>query len=169
MADDIEALFDLANARPETELPQNGPQKATEAELAAFWAVSSRQVRKLLSDGVIQKAEGRYDVQLCTQNYLRHLSLKRQTTNPNLEAEKLRLTREQADAVELKNAEKRGEMVSAADVKSTWSGILRDLRAGLLAIPSRVQTRLPHLTSHDIKTIDSEIRDVLTEIASGDS
>jgi phage terminase Nu1 subunit (DNA packaging protein) len=34
----------------------------------------------------------------------------------------------------------------------------------MLAVPSRAAQRLPHLSAHGIAVIDSEVRDVLTEI-----
>ena len=42
--------------------------------------------------------------------------------------------------------------------------MLRTVRAGMLAVPSRVSQRLPHLTAHDVAEIDAEVRTVLTEI-----
>jgi phage terminase Nu1 subunit (DNA packaging protein) len=42
--------------------------------------------------------------------------------------------------------------------------VLRTVRAGMLAVPSRAAQRLPHLTAHDVSEIDREVRDVLTEI-----
>lgn len=167
MFDDLEGL--LAVPTPPDPL-QNGPAVATEAQLATFWGVSARQVRMLVSEGVIAKSDAAlFDVQAVTRSYLRHLMGKanRGATDPELKAEKLRLTREQADAVEIKNAAARGDLVAVSDVKSTWAGILRDLRTALLGLPSRIHARLPHLTPHDVKTIDSEIRDVLTELANG--
>jgi phage terminase Nu1 subunit (DNA packaging protein) len=44
--------------------------------------------------------------------------------------------------------------------------VLRTVRAGMLAVPSRVVQRLPHLTAHDVTEIDGEVRAVLTEIGS---
>ena len=41
------------------------------------------------------------------------------------------------------------------------------LSRGLLAVPSRVQQRLPHLTAHDVSELDREIRDVLAEVGGG--
>ncbi|KRQ99298.1 hypothetical protein [Bradyrhizobium valentinum] len=41
---------------------------------------------------------------------------------------------------------------------------LRTVRAGMLAVPSRVAARLPHLSKHDVAEIDAEIRAVLGEI-----
>jgi phage terminase Nu1 subunit (DNA packaging protein) len=62
------------------------------------------------------------------------------------------------------NATARGELVEATAVEAEWSGVLRTVRAGALAIPSRAAQRLPHLSAHDIAVIDSEVRGVLTEI-----
>jgi len=50
-------------------------------------------------------------------------------------------------------------------VEAEWSGVLRTVRAGMLAVPSRCQQRLPHLTAHDTAQIDREVWDVLAEIA----
>jgi phage terminase Nu1 subunit (DNA packaging protein) len=45
--------------------------------------------------------------------------------------------------------------------------VLRTVRAGMLAVPSRVSQRLPHLSAHDVSEIDAEIRAALTEIGEG--
>jgi phage terminase Nu1 subunit (DNA packaging protein) len=58
----------------------------------------------------------------------------------------------------------RGELVEAAAVEAERSGVLRTVRAGMLAVPSRAAQRLPHLTAHDMGVIDGEIRDALAEI-----
>jgi terminase small subunit / prophage DNA-packing protein len=55
-------------------------------------------------------------------------------------------------------------LLDAAEVENEWSGVLRTVRAGMLAVPSRVAQRLPHLTAHDVAEIDAEVREVLTEI-----
>ncbi len=46
----------------------------------------------------------------------------------------------------------------------TGSLTLRNHPAGMLAVPSRVAQRLPHLSAHDVAKIDSEVRAVLAEI-----
>jgi terminase small subunit / prophage DNA-packing protein len=58
----------------------------------------------------------------------------------------------------------RRELVPATEVEAEWSGVLRTVRAGILAVPSRVQQRLPHLTPHDVAEIDAEVRAALAEI-----
>jgi phage terminase Nu1 subunit (DNA packaging protein) len=55
-------------------------------------------------------------------------------------------------------------LVEVAEVEAAWSGALRTIRAGMLAVPSRVAARLPHLTTHDVSEIDNEVRAALTEI-----
>lgn len=93
-------------------------------------------------------------------------------TKPNARARPLaevsrqraRLARAQADLAEMKSARQRGSLLDAEAVENEWSGILRTVRAGMLAVPSRVAQRLPNLGAHDIAEIDAEVRAVLTEI-----
>ncbi len=61
----------------------------------------------------------------------------------------------------------RGELVEAAAVEAERSVILRTVRAGMLALPSRCQQRLPGLTAHDVNKIDREVREMLKEIGDG--
>ncbi|WP_426433857.1 hypothetical protein [Bradyrhizobium genosp. P] len=70
-----------------------------------------------------------------------------------------------ADLNRLKAARLRGELVEAAAVEAEWSGILRTVRAGMLAVPSRVAARLLHLSRADVAEIEAEIRAALAEIA----
>jgi phage terminase Nu1 subunit (DNA packaging protein) len=80
-------------------------------------------------------------------------------------AARARLTMAQATKVELANAHRQGRLVDAAAVEAEWYGVLRTVRAGMLAVPSRCGARLPHLTAHDIGELDADVRQVLTEIS----
>lgn len=155
---------------PKEGRPRPGPLRLAGGDLAVFWGCTTRQVQKLVSDGVIEPdvKTGLFDVSESTQRYilsLRNSAKLRNAGDPDLKAEKLRVTREQADKLALANAEKRGEMVPAASVKVAWSEVLRDVRASMLAVPSRILQRLPHLTPHDLDLIDREIRNALSEAA----
>jgi phage terminase Nu1 subunit (DNA packaging protein) len=57
-------------------------------------------------------------------------------------AERGRLAAAQADIAETKAAKLRGSLVEAAEVEAAWSGVLRTVRAGMLAVPSRVRATL---------------------------
>ena len=61
-----------------------------------------------------------------------------------LTEERVRVAREQADKLAMQNAIARGEMVPSRTVRTEWTSILRDVRAGLLAVPSRCGAALPH-------------------------
>ena len=49
-----------------------------------------------------------------------------------------------------------------------WAGILRDVRAALLSLPSRMQQRVGTLTVADVAALDREVRDALNQLG-GDS
>ena len=86
-----------------------------------------------------------------------------------MRSERIRIAREQADALALKNAAARGRLIEADAVEAEWSGVLRGVRAGCLAIPSRAAQRLPHLTPHDVAEIDAEVCAVLSELGSSEN
>jgi hypothetical protein len=51
----------------------------------------------------------------------------------DIDGEKLRLVREQADSFAIKNAASRGQLLPVEDVKKHFEGVLIALRAGILA------------------------------------
>jgi phage terminase Nu1 subunit (DNA packaging protein) len=76
----------------------------------------------------------------------------------------VQLIREQANREAPCNAALRRELLPAAEVEAVWAATLTGLRARLLALPSRAQQRLGHLTAHDVVALDREVRDALTEL-----
>ena len=83
-----------------------------------------------------------------------------------LTGERARLARVQADAVELKNAQARGELVKVEEVTRAWSDILRTVRSRALAVSSRL--RQSHaLDAATAEAIDRELRAALTELGEG--
>lgn len=81
-----------------------------------------------------------------------------------VEAHRVRLATAQAQLAEIRGAKLRGELVPAADVESEWTAALADLRAALLALPSRVGAKLV-LSRETVAAIDSEIRLTLSALA----
>lgn len=127
--------------------------------------LSDRTIRDLAKRGVIDRCGAGFEPRDSILRYCAHLREQAagRSNSANLTQERIRLAREQADAASLKNAVTRSEMVPAKDVESAWSAVLRDVRSAMLSLPARVQTRLGHLTSHDVAEIDREIRTVLEE------
>lgn len=152
--------------------PDDIPATMTEAEIAAFLGIATSQVRTKTRDGILLKdGRGRWNVRDSLQGYLSQLrdgAIRGGGQVPDdLKAEKLRLARQQADKLELANAAARGELVRSADVEREWANVLRDVRSTMLAVPSRVGSKLAHLTAHDVAEIDSEIKAALEGLANG--
>ena len=81
-------------------------------------------------------------------------------------AERARLAAAQADLAE---QNQRGRAArDAGAVEAEWTDILRTVRAGMLAVPSRVAQWLPHLSPHDISEIDAEVMAALGEVGRAD-
>ena len=74
------------------------------------------------------------------------------TAEVSATAERARLAKAQADLAEIKNAQLRGTLLDAIALEAEWSSVLRAVRAGMLAVPSRAGARLPH----DVAEIDAE-------------
>tara|TARA_R110002072_G_scaffold17174_2_gene65692 strand:- start:2417 stop:2920 length:504 start_codon:yes stop_codon:yes gene_type:complete len=143
----------------------------TAAEVSEWLNLSTARIHALARQGVIPRTDGRFDLQAAARAYVEHLRVGqrgRQSTDPDLNAEKLRLARANAEKIELANAKTRAALVPVAEVESAWAHVLRDVRAAMLAIPARVQQRLGHLTAHDVQMIDREVRDALEEASRDD-
>jgi phage terminase Nu1 subunit (DNA packaging protein) len=146
-----------------------------ESDLARLFGITANRVRTLARDGiVVRHSRGQFAVAESISRYLARLQESASRAgrptlveNDRLKAEKLRLAKEQADALEIKNSASRGELVRTSEVEREWSNVLRDVRAALLAVPSRCGARLPTLTPHDIAEIDREIRATLEGLADG--
>ncbi len=144
---------------------------ASPSTIARWFGVTEKSVRELAKAGILVRAgRGQYRLEESARRYCEHI--RRTASQRGGEAslatlwdERIRIAKEQADALALKNAAARGEMLDAGDVEAEWSGVLRTVRARMLAVPSRAGARLPHLTAHDIAEIDAEVRAVLTELA----
>ena len=153
--------------------PEGLPAQIKEAALAGLLGISSARVRTLARDGILVRVSpGTFDFSQSLRNYLARLRESaeragRPSTGDELKQERTRLAREQADATALKNAALRGELVSRADTLREWQTVLRDVRAAMLAVPSRHAASQPHLTPHDIESLTTEIKRALEGLADG--
>ncbi|MDY7096754.1 MAG: hypothetical protein SXU28_01315 [Pseudomonadota bacterium] len=140
-------------------------------ELGTWLGVKDRTIRGYADDGIIRRVDrGLFPLKESVQavaEHLREIAGRRAGTGAgsSLTAERERVAREQADKLAMQNAAARKEMISAKEVVSEWSSILRLVRSRLLATPSRIQQQLGHLSAHDLDIIDREIRDALTDLS----
>ena len=145
---------------------------ASASTIARWLGVTEKSVRELAKAGIVIRAgRGLYKLEESVTGYCAHIrkTASQRGGEASLEAmrdQRIRIAKEQADALALKNTAARGELLDANEVEADWSATLRNVRAGMLAVPSRAGARLPHLTPHDVAEIDAEVRAALTEIGS---
>jgi terminase small subunit / prophage DNA-packing protein len=70
-----------------------------------------------------------------------------------------------ADLREIEVRKRWRELLEADAVSRDWSDMMRRVRAGVLAVTSRLRQQMPHLTPHDIQLVDRELRNALTGLA----
>jgi phage terminase Nu1 subunit (DNA packaging protein) len=138
-------------------------------ELADWLGVTSQTISAFANDNkVVRVSRGKYNLRASVRTYTAHLrEVAAQRGGEagvlDLVQERARLAREQADGQELKNRQLRKELLSAADVEREWSDILRKVRAGILAVTSRVRASAG-LTAEQAVEMDAELRLALKEL-----
>lgn len=145
---------------------QSAAASAVSSEIVAdLVGVSRRRIEQLAGEGVVPRiAPGRYDQREVVRAYcefLRAGASGRGTADKGYRDERTRLAKVQADKIAQQNAVSSGELVAVSDVAAAWSSILADVRAAMLAIPSRVQG----IDRHAVETLDREIREALEGLA----
>jgi phage terminase Nu1 subunit (DNA packaging protein) len=93
----------------------------------------------------------------------------------DLQAERARLTHEQANKTELEVGELRKELLRVEDVKRAWSGHIVAARSRLLSLPSKLAQRVTALAGGDLVEIEEllvkgvhEALDELQELTASD-
>jgi phage terminase Nu1 subunit (DNA packaging protein) len=141
----------------------------TARELSKWIGIGLPRIRELTALGVLKKGTKGYampETNLAYTAYLRQGKIgKRGVGKASGSAdEKQRLTRLQADALELKNRAASGKMLDEDVVKERVATVNRNVRNGVLAAPARVAQTMPHWTQRDVAAIDAELRRVLTAL-----
>lgn len=137
------------------------------AELCELLGVGKGEVSRLRGEGVvIALGRDRYDAFQTVRNYLQRQRAHVGRTAPVLSAQRARVARAQAETLELKLKEARGELVRAVEVERTWAEILRGVRSRVLAVPSRLRAEVS-LGGATAEALDRELRAALAELGEG--
>lgn len=142
----------------------------SQAELGRWLGVSTRTVREHIASGVIPSAAfAAGDVSGCVRAYCAHLralaSRHREGGGEDLVRERAKLAREQAEAVSLRNGERRGELIRREDVLSTWASHIGVVKSQLRAIPKRLVISVPGFTREMARPTLALIDDALNALA----
>ena len=73
-----------------------------------------------------------------------------------------------AELAKLEFLEKSGKLVDAEAVARRWEQVIGISRTKVLALPSKIRTRLPKLTAADVAVVEQLVRETLDELAAGD-
>jgi len=151
--------------------PTAPPGNSVTAETLGDWlGLTKNRIHALARDGVIPRNPDKtFPLRPAILAYCEHCragSVGR-TANSELAAEKLRLAKEQADKIAFSNARARAELLDSREVADAWRGVVTDLRAAVLAVPSRVAANLG-LDRKEAAALESEIRDSMEAIANDD-
>lgn len=72
-----------------------------------------------------------------------------------------------ARIAKLNYQQRAGELIEAKVIQVEWQKIVSTTKGRMLSVPSKLRSRIPHLTAADVATIEEEIREALTELAQG--
>ena len=116
---------------------------ATVKELAEHLDLSTVRINDLFNENVLQKSGKRsgIDINENRVRYIRHLrSLARgkKLESGDLQEERTRLTKVQADKAELELEELEKVLIAAEDVESVWTDYISNIRSKLLSLPSKL-------------------------------
>lgn len=120
---------------------------ATIKEVAEHLDLTTKRMHELFNENVLIKTgksggQDKDDCRLRYIRYLRGLARGKNTNSGDLNEERTRLTKAQADRAELELQEKEGDLISSDVIKTIWSDYVSNVRSKLLALPSK----LGHLT-----------------------
>lgn len=151
--------------RPKNEKRAFYDERVTAIEAASFLGISERSFYRLVEERVIPKeADGIYVLGEVVDAYYKNL-----LGNKGLAAARTRLANAEAEMRELELAEMKGQMFRASDVSKAWTDNVINVRAKLLAIPTKISHELIGKDLADINMIlKREIYEALNELAGYD-
>lgn len=115
--------------------------------IARLLNLTPRRVQQLAKEGVIPKAaRGKYSLAASVQGYVRYLQdqLDRPGSENKLElnAERARKTKAEADIAEMQAEKMRGELVDAEEMTELLDMVVQEVRSKLLnTVPARIAVR----------------------------
>ena len=116
---------------------------ATIKEVAEHLDLTTKRMHELFNENILIKTgkSGGQDKDDCRVRYIRYLRVLARGKNTNsgdLNEERTRLTKAQADRAELELLEKEADLISSDTIKTVWSDYVSNVRSKLLALPSKL-------------------------------
>lgn len=140
---------------------------ATIKELAQHLDLSSVRVHDLFNENILIKSgkSGGQDMDDCRVRYIRYLrslSKGKNTSSGDLNEERTRLTKAQADKAELELQEKEKTLISSEIIQKEWVGYVSNVRSKLLGLPTKLGHNI--LAAEDYNEAESMIKEAIIDL-----
>tara|TARA_R100001163_G_C5061876_1_gene198815 strand:- start:909 stop:1442 length:534 start_codon:yes stop_codon:yes gene_type:complete len=141
------------------------------AVIAKLLDLSERHVRRLADDNILKKPEKNKGWEITNVTlyirYLREKAFGKDISTTDLHNEKLRLTKAQADKATLEVNELEGELIPAQIVEDTWINYSMNVRAKLLALPTRIAHEIITIEDYQeaLEILKKQINEALKELS----
>jgi phage terminase Nu1 subunit (DNA packaging protein) len=146
--------------------------RISQEELAKHLDCTSRAIRDLIASGVLPGRSGKgYDPDASRVAYLRHLreraAGRRGNGDLDLVQERAALARAQTESAELRNAERRGALVSAEDFDAGAIALATTISSAFQFLPSQVAPLVAPETSASRcqEILEREVHKILHDLA----
>ena len=126
----------------------------TVRDIAEMFDITEQAVRKQLVGLEPDEKVGRKAARYAMRRYVEHVHVGRSGEALDLNAERARLAKAQADKQEMDNALRRGELAPMQWYEGQLDRFTRQVAAMLDLVPLRLRQVLPHLTHIDHARID---------------
>lgn len=140
--------------------------------IAKLFDLTPRRVQQLAREGIVPKPQrGRYDLIGCIRGYTRYLQERAfGADTADLQKERGRLLKAQADRAEILVDEIRGALIAAEELERVLEFFATSVRSRLLAVPRKLAVKMAPENPRDAEAIlETEIHAILEELANDET
>lgn len=144
---------------------------ASQTKIAQQLGINYSTFKGLITRGIVEeRPTGQYSYEECSKQYLDHLrkvAANHMTADGlDLQAERARLAKEQADQKEMENAVERGDLVYINDIVKQFEDQLQKAKVKVLAVPTKVAAEVH--AAKEVKEckeiIEEAVKEALSEL-----
>lgn len=140
--------------------------------LARLLRISERRVQQLVRDGTLPRPDsrGQYNAAACVHAYIGFLQYAVRRTNAELQAERARLVKAQADRAEIQVGELSARLIPAENLERVLEFFATSVRSRLLSMPRKLAVRISPENPRDVEArLEAEVHSILEELANDDT
>ena len=171
-------LHILGSAKKKSSITWEEPERGSvflvnKRQLSEIFGVSQQAIDKWDKEGLpveargVQGVRGRENEYNTVRVYNWLLERYKKSNLSDLDIERTRLIKAQADKAEMEAAALRGELLPIEIIKVSWQSIFALVRVRILAIKAEIKTQIPSIDKEALVIIDESCKQALREL-SGD-